>query len=84
MARKCSVHFPGSVRAVETKPSGSGSSVTSASGFTTAGDPYMREFLRDGVLRPGQTIVVPVTVRRGSHGPAIDYRLKLLSGQGTP
>jgi hypothetical protein len=58
--------------------------VADASGFTTAGDPYIREFLRDGVLRPGQTIVVPVTVRRGSHGPAIDYRLKLLSGQGTP
>lgn len=58
--------------------------VVHPSGFTSGGDPYLREFLSEGVLLPGQAIVVPVTVSRGSHGPAIDYRLKVLSGQGAP
>ena len=58
--------------------------VENASGFTSTGDPYIREFLTDGVLAPGQAITVRVLVRRPSHGPDIAYTIKLLSGQGNP
>jgi len=57
-----------------------------ASGITSSGDPYIRVFLRDGVLQPGQSIVQPfVFKRRGSdNAPPVDYSLDLLSGQGNP
>lgn len=55
-----------------------------ASGMTTAGDPYRREFLRGGVLLPGQSIVERLVFRRPSHAPAVRYTLVLLSGQGNP
>jgi len=55
-----------------------------ASGMTTAGDPYRREFLRDGALLPGQSIVERLVFRRPSHAPAVGYTLVLLSGQGNP
>ncbi len=55
-----------------------------ASGFTTAGDPYLRVFLPDGVLRPGQTIVTRLDFRRGSNAGPVSYTLQLLSGQGNP
>ena len=58
--------------------------VENATGFTAAGDPYIREFLTDGVLMPGQATTVRVVVRRPSHGPEITYAIKLLSGQGNP
>ena len=58
--------------------------VENATGFTTAGDPYLREFLTDGVLRPGEAMTVRVVVHRPSHGPEITYAIKLLSGQGNP
>jgi hypothetical protein len=54
------------------------------SGVSGSGDPYVRVFLRDGVLEPGrrliQRLVFSDTRRRGL--PA--YTLTLLSGQGTP
>jgi len=50
----------------------------------TRGDPYVRVFLPDGVLLPGQTIVETLRFRRESHAPPISYTLKLLSGQGNP
>ena len=54
-----------------------------ASGRTSAGDPYIREFLPDGVLLPGQSIVVSLRFKPHSH-TAISYTLTLLSGQGNP
>ena len=58
--------------------------VENASGFTAAGDPYIREFLADGALVPGQAVTMRVVVHRPSHGPGITYAIKLLSGQGNP
>lgn len=54
------------------------------SGVTTAGDPYLRVFLADGVLLPGQSIVERLRFKRLSHAPRGGYTLTLLSGQGDP
>jgi cytochrome c peroxidase len=54
-----------------------------ASGRTSSGDPYIREFLPDGVLAPGQSIVVALRFKPHSH-TAVSYALTLLSGQGNP
>jgi hypothetical protein len=55
-----------------------------ASGITSGGDPYIRLFLRDGVLNPGHSVAVRLQFagegRKGAHG----YSLVLLSGQGKP
>jgi cytochrome c peroxidase len=54
-----------------------------SSGTTSNGDPYIREFLPNGVLLPGQSIVE--TLRFKPHSQAsVSYTLMLLSGQGTP
>ena len=54
-----------------------------ASGMTKAGAPYLRLFLHDGVLNPGES--VPVTLRFGGDGERhSEYSLRLLSGQGNP
>jgi cytochrome c peroxidase len=54
-----------------------------ASGTTSNGEPYLRTFLPDGVLRPGQSFVA--TLRFKPHSKtAISYTLTLLSGQGNP
>ena len=58
--------------------------VVNANGFTSGGDPYLREFLNDGVLLPGAAVTVRIVVKRPTHGPAIGYRIKALSGQGNP
>jgi cytochrome c peroxidase len=58
--------------------------VVNANGITTDGDPYIREFLNDGVLRPGESITVRIRLKGPSHNPAIDYQIKALSGQGNP
>jgi cytochrome c peroxidase len=56
-----------------------------ASGITSAGDPYLRLFLPDGVLLPGQSIFNTFRFRRQSNNaPAVSYVLRLLSGQGHP
>ncbi|MFL5290899.1 MAG: hypothetical protein ACJ79U_05235, partial [Myxococcales bacterium] len=55
-----------------------------ASGVTHAGDPYRREFLPEGVLLPGQSIVQTLRFRRQPDAPALSYTLVLLSGQGNP
>jgi cytochrome c peroxidase len=55
-----------------------------ASGVTSTGDPYLRVFLDDGVLLPGQSIVRTLQVRRLPHDQRANYSLTLLSGQGTP
>jgi len=54
------------------------------SGFTSGGDPYVREFLPDGVLQPGQSIVKTLRFKRNRHAPRVSYTLTLLSGQGNP
>jgi cytochrome c peroxidase len=57
-----------------------------ASGTTRDGDPYIRVFLPDGVLQPGQNLVQTLVFsRRGSSNSApASYVLDLLSGQGNP
>jgi len=57
-----------------------------ASGTTRDGDPYLRIFLPDGVLQPGQSIVQTLIFKRkgGSNAPVVGYALDLLSGQGNP
>ena len=57
-----------------------------ASGITSTGDPYLRVFLRDGVLQPGQSIVLPLVFwqDKQARGQRVPYNLGLLSGQGKP
>ena len=57
-----------------------------ASGTTRSGDPYIRVFLPNGVLQPGQNIVQTLTFARpgGNNAPPVSYFLDLLSGQGNP
>jgi cytochrome c peroxidase len=55
-----------------------------ASGFTKSGDPYLRVFLRDGVLRPGERFSEDLEFRKPRQSPPVSYTLKLLSGQGDP
>jgi cytochrome c peroxidase len=58
-----------------------------ASGTTQAGDPYLRVFLRDGVLMPGESIQRTLVFERTSQrndDPPLRYSLKFLSGQGKP
>jgi hypothetical protein len=54
------------------------------SGTTSAGEPYLRVFLRNGVLLPGQTTVQRLRLRRWRGSGPLRYELKLLSGQGKP
>jgi len=58
-----------------------GVTISNATAMTKDGRPYVRVFLPDGVLAPGQSITVSL-VRAGGSGGA--YTLKLLSGQGQP
>jgi cytochrome c peroxidase len=55
-----------------------------ASGTTRNGDPYVRVFLADGVLQPGHEIVRALKFTGGSARARTSYRIRLLSGQGTP
>jgi len=58
--------------------------MANASGTTASGDPYRRIFLPDGVLLPGQSIVVSLRFEQRRPAAPVQYSLKLLSGQGTP
>jgi hypothetical protein len=55
-----------------------------ASGRTSTGEPYLREFLPDGVLSPGQSLVATLRFKRHAQAPPVSYTLQLLSGQGNP
>ena len=60
-----------------------------ASGTTSAGDPYIRVFLPNGVLQPGKSISQTLTFTRQPPGPPppegpVPVILDLLSGQGNP
>jgi hypothetical protein len=63
---------------------GGGARLENASGVTSQGDPYLRVFLSDGVLLPGQSIVRTLQFKRHGHGARVPYSLVLLSGQGNP
>ena len=55
------------------------------SGITrTSYYPYLRVFLPDGVLLPGQSTVQTLSFRRRPQAPSVSYVLTLLSGQGNP
>jgi hypothetical protein len=58
--------------------------LVNASGITSAGDPYLRVFLPNGVLRPGESIVERLDFTRQNEASHVRYTLKLLSGQGNP
>jgi hypothetical protein len=62
----------------------SGIQMENASGNTGTGDPYLRVFLADGVLLPGQSTVQTLAFKRQGNAPPVSYTLSLLSGQGTP
>jgi hypothetical protein len=57
-----------------------------ASGTAHGGDPYIRVFLSNGVLQPGQNIVQTLIFKRrgGKNAQPVSYFLDLLSGQGNP
>ncbi len=61
-----------------------GTLLVNASGTTRSGDPYVRVFLLDGVLVPGQTISQSLVFQRSDGGTQVNYTLTLLSGQGNP
>jgi len=52
-----------------------------ASGTTSGGDPYLRLFLRDGVLNPSDSVDVRLRIAGDEGGR---HTFKLLSGQGNP
>jgi hypothetical protein len=63
-----------------------GIQLENASGTTHNGDPYIRVFLPNGVLQPGQNIVQTLIFKRpgGNNTPAVSYSIDLLSGRGNP
>jgi cytochrome c peroxidase len=58
--------------------------LVNASGVTSSGDPYLRVFLPNGVLQPGQSIIENLTFAGPLFGPPVSYTLDFLSGQGNP
>ncbi len=58
--------------------------LVNGSGKTQGGDPYLRVFLKDGVILPGQSIVATLDFKRERRDPQLTYSLGLLSGQGRP
>jgi len=55
-----------------------------ASGTTSTGEPYLRVFLPNGGLLPGQSVVETLVFTRHGRGAPVRYGLVLLSGQGNP
>jgi cytochrome c peroxidase len=60
-----------------------GARLTNGSGSTTSGEPYLRMFLDNGVIEPGQSAYAALIFNRPGAG-RLNYRLEFLSGQGTP
>jgi len=58
--------------------------LTNASGITRHGEPYVRVYLPDGVLRPGQRITQRFVFSAGRGRKPPSFGLQMLSGQGTP
>jgi Di-haem cytochrome c peroxidase len=63
-----------------------GIQLQNASGTTSTGNPYIRVFLTNGVIEPGQNIAQALIFKRpgGDKAPPVSYSLDLLSGQGNP
>ncbi|MES1175786.1 MAG: cytochrome c peroxidase [Myxococcales bacterium] len=61
-----------------------GLTLRNASGVTHAGDPYIRVFLKDGVLLPGQRITQRIVFSNATRAGRNAYGLTFLSGQGEP
>jgi hypothetical protein len=55
-----------------------------ASGVASTGDPYLRAFLPNGVLLPGQSIVIRLLFKEPPQLSPVTYGITLLSGQGNP
>jgi cytochrome c peroxidase len=53
-------------------------------GTTSTGAPYLRVFLPNGVLLPGQSTVHTLRFKRPDESQPTKYQLTLLSGQGNP
>ena len=62
----------------------SGARLNNASGTTRNGDPYIRVFLPDGVLQPGQQITQRFVFSNVTRRRAPVFGITLLSGQGAP
>jgi len=58
--------------------------LTNGSGFTRGGEPYLRLFLKGGVLLPGQRITQRLVFSGGREGKVPAFQVQLLSGQGVP
>jgi len=58
--------------------------LVNASGTTKSGEPYIRAFLPDGVMNPGQSITRELVFDRAPGTKAGSYTITLLSGQGNP
>jgi cytochrome c peroxidase len=58
--------------------------LVNASGTTSAGEPYIRVFLPNGVLLPDQSIVEKLVFKRKPFAGPVSYTLKFISGQGNP
>lgn len=58
----------------------SGVTLANASGTTKVGEPYLRLFLDNGELKPGQSVAAALRFS----GAATSYSVRLLSGQGQP
>lgn len=54
--------------------------LVNASGTTSGGDPYLRLYLRDGAIKPGDSVAVDLHLSGQASTP--HYKLTLLSGQG--
>ena len=59
-------------------------SLNNASGTTKSGEPYLRLFLKEGVLQPGQSAYAELQFTRPKDVSRLNYTLELLSGQGNP
>jgi cytochrome c peroxidase len=55
-----------------------------ASGTTRSGEPYIRVFLKDGVLQPGEQIAQRLVFNGAGRRRLPAYEITLLSGQGVP
>ena len=58
--------------------------LTNASGTTQSGAPYIRVFLPNGILNPGQSLRQKLLFEQQPSAPQVSYNLTFLSGQGNP
>ncbi len=58
--------------------------LANASGVTSTGDPYLRVFLPNGLLNPGQSIAQTLVFQGPPNALQANYNLDFLSGQGNP